>query len=124
MELFCAAAELRGYTGQVTAAGEVAVTCVSRVTAYYLANLLGKVSAAPQQEWAALGAGHLGTGPAHNEATHGAVLLTPSRLAKVAEAQNSGGSTTSPPHSETPPSVLRPLHSADVFGLVRLPPKT
>ncbi|QIS09790.1 hypothetical protein [Nocardia arthritidis] len=66
-ELFCTAAELRGHTAQVSADGEVTVSGPTGTTVYYLENLVRKIAAAPQQDWAALVADHLGTALSHYE---------------------------------------------------------
>ncbi|MBY8860319.1 hypothetical protein K7711_27865 [Nocardia sp. CA2R105] len=60
-ELFCTAAELRGYQTQVTATNEVSVTGPTGTTVLHLGNLLRRVLAAPENDWPALVADHLGT---------------------------------------------------------------
>lgn len=64
-ELFCTAAQLRGYTACVTGDGEVTVSVSAGDMVCYMDNLARKVAAAPQHDWAALVADHFGTSVAH-----------------------------------------------------------
>lgn len=66
-QLFCTAVELHGLIARVTGLGEVTVTGPGGTTVHYLENLTRKVAAAPQQDWAALVADHVGTGLVHYE---------------------------------------------------------
>jgi hypothetical protein len=66
-ELFCAAAELRGHTARVTGDGEVTVTGPAGTSICHLENLIRKAAAAPPRDWAALAAGHFGTGLAADD---------------------------------------------------------
>lgn len=61
-ELFCTSIELHGQTAHVLAGGDVTVSGPAGDTVHHLDNLIRKVAAAPQKDWAALVADHVGTG--------------------------------------------------------------